>query len=55
MCNVKLCLEIKLQGDVLLPVAGLPPGHLLLCPGGGLGGLPPMNNTSNFMRLLLSI
>ena len=43
MSHVELSLQVQLDGDILPPIAGLPPRHLLLSPGHG-GRVPPVDD-----------
>ena len=51
VCDVELCLEVELDGEVLLAVAGLEPGHPLLRPG---AGLVPVDNTGDIVGFVLN-
>ena len=52
--DVELSLEVQLDGDSLVAIGGLPPGHPLLCPG-GYRGVPPVNNVGHIVSQVLQI
>ena len=52
--DVELGLEVQLDGDRLVAIGGLPPGHSLLCPGGHRG-VPPVDNVRHIVRQVLQI
>ena len=52
--DVELCLEVQLDGDSLVAIGGLPPGHPLLCPGGHRR-VPPVDNVGHIVSQVLQI
>ena len=50
--DMELGLQVQLDGDCLIAIGGLPPGHALLCPGGHRG-VPPVDNVGHIVSQVL--